>query len=98
MIQEITKHVIPMIVELTFPDYKKYIPSLNSIIMEPIDMIAHDLSVDYIYVHPIGKQGDILEKHYGFHKTQCSAHIPCTLMAGTSKTEETPCYFKIVKL
>jgi hypothetical protein len=96
MIQEITKHLIPMVVELTFPEYKRDMPGLNSILMEPIHLIARELNAEYIYVHPIGKQGIILEKHFGFQRTTPCWPLPCAIVEGTSETEESPCYFKRV--
>lgn len=93
--QDITKFAIPLLVQLNFPEYGKYMPKLNSILMEPISTIARDLGCSLIYVHPLEDQARQLEKFYGFKKTTFKWRLPCHGIAQTP--ENLPRYYKEVE-
>ena len=75
LMQDIVKYPIPQLLQLIYPEYIQ--PKLNDLLKVPLDMIARELNVDYIYVHPLKRQGDILKnitdfdlwesKMYSFH-------------------------------
>lgn len=77
MIQDIVKYSIPLLVQSLFPDYGVFIPKLNTILETPINMIASSINVNYIFVRPIGNQGDILKKFYGYLETGVELNYPC---------------------
>lgn len=83
MIQNIVKYPIPILVQLLFPEYNKYMPRLNSVLMDSINTVARDVDADYIYVHPLEEQAEQLEKHYGFHRTETIWDIPCQTISPT---------------
>jgi hypothetical protein len=83
MIQNITKYPIPTLIQMNFPEYNKYMPRLNSVLMEPISTVARDLGADYIYVHPLEEQAVQLEKHYGFRRTDSLWELPCSSISRT---------------
>jgi hypothetical protein len=83
MIQNIVKYPIPILVQTLFPEYNKFMPRLNSVLMEPINTIARDLGADYIYVHPFEEQAAQLEKHYGFRRTDGQWKRPCRTISET---------------
>jgi hypothetical protein len=95
MIQDICKFPIPLLVQLVFPEYGKYMPKLNSLLMEPISTIARDLNANYIYVHPLPDQAKQLERFYGFQKTTFRWERPCLGIAVTP--ENLPRYYKEVE-
>jgi hypothetical protein len=66
VVQDIVKYPIPYLTQLLFPQYGPYIPKLNNIVEPPINAIADELDLDYIFVRPIGSQGNTLTKHYGY--------------------------------
>ena len=61
-----------------------YLPRLNSVLMPAIESLAKRLGVNKILVSPIGNQSSILEKHYGFRRTnRQSFQYPCHNIAGS---------------
>lgn len=68
MIQGIAKRLIPMLISIFLPEYNKLLPKLNTTLESGIESLANRLDATNIYVIPIGKQGDILEKYYGYIK------------------------------
>jgi len=77
MIQEITKYPIPMLCQLMFENCSKMMPRLNSTLMPAIEDLTKKLGAEIIYVQPLNEQAGILEKHYGFHRTDYVWKIPC---------------------
>ncbi len=68
-IQGISKFAIPYLSDILFPENTAILPKLNSILQVSIESLAKKLNVKKIYVKPVGKQGNILNKHYGYAKT-----------------------------
>lgn len=68
LIQGIAKRLIPALVSLLLPEYNKFIPKLNTVLESGIESLARRIGSTTIYVIPIGKQGKILENHYGYKK------------------------------
>lgn len=65
VIQAITKYSISTVTSVYLD-----IPSKLNTILDPIiNDIGKQLNAKYIYVNPIGKQGQILERYYGYHPT-----------------------------
>lgn len=77
VIQEITKYTVVTLVSLMFPEYNMYIPKVNDILSTPIDTVARGVDADYIYVAPIGKQGGILQRYYGYKPLKYNFKMPC---------------------
>ena len=85
MIQGIVKYVTPTLFELLFPKHQKELVKLNSILAAPIETLARRLGAKYIYVRPIGKQGSILERFYGYKRTNDEYYPPdCNVAEGFS--------------
>lgn len=82
-IQEITKYPVIYIMDILYPEYTSHIPKLNSVLDPIIEDIGRELQAEYIYVNPIGKQGDILEKYYGYKINNKKAPKTCNNMALT---------------
>lgn len=83
MIQGITKYITSLLFVILFPEFNKELPKLNSLLDPVIESLARRLGAKYIYVRPIGKQGAILEKHYGYIKTQEKYNpIECNISLG----------------
>lgn len=66
VIQAITKYAIPTVASLIYPQYNKLFPKLNTILDPVINNIGKQSGAGYIYVNPIGKQGEILQQYYGY--------------------------------
>lgn len=64
-IQGITKYPVISLIDHLYPEYS--IPKLNTILDPIINKIGIDLGAEYVYVKPIGKQGNILQKYYGYN-------------------------------
>lgn len=95
MIQNIVKYPIPVMVQYMFPEYNKYMPRLNSMLMESINIVARDVGAKYIYVHPFKEQGSQLERFYGFRQIEFEWKMPCSSISGTSR--DLPRYYKEVE-
>lgn len=90
MIQGISKFMVPGIFSLLQPKYNKLLPRLNSILIPEVENLAKYLRMDRIVVDPIGKQGNILEKYYGFHQID-AIEYPCEAIfkqIGLNKTRK----------
>ena len=86
MIQDIVKYPIPFLAQFLFPTYNPFIPKLNTVLETPINIVAGYIGVDYIFVRPIGNQGSILTKHYGYKETDAKFTYPCeTISVGFSQ-------------
>lgn len=88
LIQGISKGITPILFSILFPEKSKNLPKLNSLFDEPLEKLARELGVKRIVVAPIGKQGDILEKHYGFRRVP-TIEYPCELIRESGKTRGT---------
>jgi len=62
--QGIAKYIIPTIAHALYPDCQ--VNKLNSLLDEGIQSIARLKNCKRIYVKPLDKQMDILEKYYGY--------------------------------
>jgi hypothetical protein len=69
-IQGITKYPIIYLIDTFYPQYTSHLPKLNTILDPIIQQIARELGVSYIYVNPVGRQGEFLEKYYGYQLNQ----------------------------
>ena len=81
-IQGITKIFSPSIISIYYPEYDKLLPRLNSLLEPSIETLAKMLNADKILVVPIGKQGKILKKHYGYRRWTKDIYYPCESIAG----------------
>jgi hypothetical protein len=84
VIQGITKFLAPSLLALFYPEQESRLPRLNSILGLAVETVARSVGAKQIYVAPIGKQGRILEKHYGYRKTS-SIIYPCELIIGSNQ-------------
>lgn len=84
IIQGITKFLVPSLIALFYPEKEARLPRLNSILAPAIETVARSVGAKQIYVAPIGNQGNILVKHYGYHKTT-NIIYPCKLIMGSNK-------------
>lgn len=75
-IQAITKFLIPTLISLSVPKSNKLLPKLNEMLDLSIKLLAKRLGAKRILVAPIGKQGAILEKYYGYRRTE-EQYFPC---------------------
>lgn len=80
-IQGITKFLVPSLVSILAPEYDKILPRLNTVLSAAIETCAKMLGADKIMTVPIGRQGSILEKHYGYKKTD-TVYYPCDDIMG----------------
>jgi len=55
------------LIDTLYPEYSSYLPKLNSILDPIIQKIGKELGAKYVYVNPIGRQGEFLEKYYDYH-------------------------------
>jgi len=76
MIQGISKFIVPGMFSLLRPEENKILPSLNSILMPEVEKLAKQLRCRRIIVAPLEKQGEIIQKHYGFYPIE-SIEYPC---------------------
>ena len=82
MIQGISKTLKYMLSDLLYPKMYSKLPKLNSILMPSIESLAKQIGATKIIVAPIGNQGNILNKHYGFNKVK-EIKYPCMLILGS---------------
>lgn len=80
-IQAITKFVIPTLLQIFYPRADKMLPRLNSLLDPSITSLARRLGATTIQVIPIENQGSILEKYYGYKKTN-DVYFPCPHILG----------------
>jgi hypothetical protein len=78
LIQGVSKFLIPYLFTMIKPELASRLPKLNSLLMPVVETLAKNVGADRILVEPIGKQGQILLKHYGFSKTLKFTH-PCLI-------------------
>ena len=71
------KYPIPYLVQLLLPRYNGHIPKLNNLLEDGIVALATDMNLDYIFVRPIGNQGSILKKYFGYKETEEELTYPC---------------------
>ena len=69
-IQGITKYPVIYLIDTLYPEYTSHLPKLNTILDPIIQHIGRELGVSYIYVNPVGRQGEFLEKYYGYQLNQ----------------------------
>jgi hypothetical protein len=69
MIQAITKYPVITLFEETYPESRNLIPKLNTILDPVIQDVGRNFGAKYIYVDPIGRQGELLRKYYGYSKS-----------------------------
>lgn len=81
LIQGIGKYLAPAVIAAFLPEYDQYLPRLNSLLQAGVESLARRLKVKRIYAAPIGKQGSILERHYGYRKSS-TIYYPCTGIFG----------------
>ena len=79
MIQGISKFIVPGVFSILKPDLANMLPRLNSLLMPAVETLALNAGASRIVVIPVGKQGDILVKHYGFHKID-EVDLPCKVI------------------
>lgn len=79
MFQGISKFAIPGFVSITYPSLN--IPKLNEILIPEIENLAIKIGGDTIIVSPVGTQGEILIKHYGFKQSRIN-DFPCKRIRG----------------
>jgi hypothetical protein len=65
-IQGIAKYPVIYLIETLYPEYTKNIPKLNTILDSIIKEIGINLGAEYVYVNPVGRQGEFLEKYYNY--------------------------------
>jgi hypothetical protein len=87
MIQAITKYTVPFLMSVLDEDYANSLPKVNAVLEPAIEYLAKSLKVDYIYVHPIGTQGRILQQRYGYKKlpSEYILQLPCDVIFHASE-------------
>lgn len=81
MMQGISKFFLPALYAHLYPEEDAELPRLNSLLIPAVEALARELGARRIYVVPIGKQGSILERYYGFQKTN-NVIYPCKIIKG----------------
>lgn len=79
VMQGISKFLIPSLLSLLYPDQESRLIRLNSMLQPAVETVAHNVGAKQIYVAPIGKQGEILKKYYGYHITSKMMY-PCQVI------------------
>lgn len=69
VIQGICKFITPSLISLLDQENSKKLPRLNDLLNPVIEQTARTIGAKIIYVAPIGKQGKILEKYFGYNAT-----------------------------
>ena len=96
VMQGISKFFIPTLFALLYPELESKLPRLNSILQGMVEELTIKISATKIYVAPIGKQGDILEKYYGYQKTTPFPFpFPCSRIEAGERPNK-PTYVKYV--
>lgn len=72
-----------------------HLPKLNSVLMPAIESLGRRLGANQIHVSPIGKQGAILERHYGFKRVD-AIRYPCHIIAGSDMVGGNNYYMKVI--
>lgn len=80
-IQGIAKYLATAFTSIFLPEFSKKIPSLNTVLQPPIESLARQLGADKIIVAPVGKQGEILRKHFGYRRVD-HVYYPCQEIVG----------------
>ena len=82
IVQGILKSLTLLISEHVYPNVIKTanLRNLNSIVQPQIQNLALKLGVRYIYVSPINKQADILEKYYGYTRVSIGDLPHCSIL------------------
>ena len=81
VMQGISRFFIPTLLNFLYPEQNSVLPRLNSIIQPAVETVARIVDAKQIYVFPVGKQGSILVKHYGFRRTP-DFRYPCKFIKG----------------
>jgi hypothetical protein len=68
---------VPNMYAILYPDTK--FPRLNDLLVPEIEQLAKHVGVSRIIVDPIGKQGQILERFFGFHPIE-PQELPCSII------------------
>ena len=99
LIQGISRAFIPSLYEILSPGALSNLPRLNSLLFPSIETIAKSVGASKIFVAPIGNQGNILQKHYGFQPDN-TIIFPCSIILGsgmiTNNLEYFPTYSKLI--
>jgi len=83
VIQGISKFLIPSLFSFLYPEEEKYLPRLNTLLQSAVESLCMKLKVKRIYVAPVGKQGKILQEHYGYKKVD-KIPFPSRMIRGSS--------------
>jgi hypothetical protein len=81
MIQGISKFYIPGMFSFFYPEISNQLPKLNNLLIPAIESLAKKVGASRIVVRPIGNQGSILSKHYGFEHID-DDRTPCDVIFG----------------
>lgn len=80
-IQNIAMYPIPYFVKLMYPDLP--LPKLNSLLNDPINRLGNETKSKYVTVHPLPRQGYILETYYSYKVEHSYVLLPGTSIAET---------------
>jgi len=94
LMQGISRCFIPLLIDSIQPGSLTNLPRLNSLIQLAVETIGYNIGANQIVVAPIGKQGDILEKHYGYKRVP-SIIYPCQSILGQEIITRNPESFKL---
>lgn len=94
LLQGISRSFIPILIESVVPGTLSSLPRLNSIIQPAVETIGLSVGAKQIMVAPIGRQGKILEKHYGYRKVP-NIIFPCDDILGSSNISNNPEYHNL---
>jgi len=89
LIQGISRATIPTLCEIFVPGSLQILPRLNSLLLPTIESIGRSVGASKVVVAPIGNQGKILVKHYGF-KLDRKIKYPCKGIRGESMVLDNP--------
>ena len=82
MIQGISKFIIPSLLSLIEPKLAQKLPKLNNLLLPSVETLARMYNLKLIVVNPVGKQGAILQKYYGFYPIKYRKKI-CSIILKT---------------
>lgn len=91
--QGISRTFIPSLLEILIPGVLKTLPRLNNLLQPVVESIGKSMKAQKIYVAPIGNQGDILVKHYGYVSDK-NIKFPCDMIRGKDMISNNPGYFE----
>ena len=94
MFQGITKSLAHSLISYFYPERATTV-KLNSVLIPALEEYCREKGVSKLYVAPVGRQGSILSKWYGFVECPPITSFPCSVILGSPESHASAANFYV---